>query len=588
MVKTRGPSIWASLVGGLLLGALAGPGTAGATIRFGTNLLIFGDVEAQNLFRMRQPGNFTPVQQRNTLRLGLEYKFIERGKFAKELPGGGFDVGFIKDATVYALYRGVWDSVYTWGAGGNLYDFTGSRNTPPGCVVGVDANCRPIGSIGDIDSDIRDSLQFPENRLREFYFDINFRGVPLSLRLGRQQIVWGETDNFRLLDRVNALDLTWHLQQEIEVQKGWDRIRIPYWMAKALYRTGDLGPIRDSFVEAYWNPGDWYPNKRGFLPFYPWSIPLTNPIPFPNGVYRSTLFRQGDYARNPGDNSQAGVRFVGFTAGVNYSLAYLYGRWAGDDGANTAFLKPVFNEQAAEALMLGQLPAEYYVPYTHTIGISANYFEENFTEAVLKTEMVYIFGTPWQDGDKPSPLPGTVFGVSKRDMWQGMIGFDRPTWIRWLNPNATWLILGQFFWHHLIDNEKFEPGRQIGFVGNLSPFSPLQAQGGAACSPADLAAKNCKAVDTVRDWEALMTLAATSFYWGGSLVPQITYILDPVNSWNMEVFWSLDYYVTPSFIVNVAQRYFINTTENPVYETWGVAGVNRGRSETQLRFTYQF
>jgi hypothetical protein len=173
-------------------------------------------------------------------------------------------------------------------------------------------------------------------------------------------------------------------------------------------------------------------------------------------------------------------------------------------------------------------------------------------------------------------------------MWQGMIGFDRPTWIRWLNPNATWLLLGQFFWHHLLDNERTEFGRQVGFVGNLAPFSPLQTRDGGACSPADLAAKNCTAVDTVRDWEALVTLAATSFYWGGSLVPQLTYILDPVNSFNMEVFWSLDYYVTPSFIVNVAQRYFVNTTEEPVYETWGVAGVNRGRSETQLRFTYQF
>jgi hypothetical protein len=571
MGKLRCPRTWTWLLGGLLLGAFAGPAPASATIRFGTNFLIFGDIESQNLFRMRQPGNFTPVQQRNTLRLGLEYKFIERGKFAKELPNGGYEVSFIKDASVYALYRGVWDSVYTWGAGGNLYDFTGE----------------PVGSIDDIGIDTRKSMQFPENRLREFYVDLNFRHVPLSIRAGRQQIVWGETDNFRLLDRVNALDLTWHLQQEIEVQKGWDRIRIPYWMIKGLWRTGDIGPVRDSFIEAYWNPGDWYPNKRGFLPFYPWSLPLADPITpiFPNGVYKSTLFRQGDYERNPGENSQAGVRFVGFTAGVNYSLAYLYGRWAGDDGSNTAFLKPVFNEEALQALTQGQLPAKYYVPYTHTIGLSANYFEEAFTEAVLKTEMVYIFGTPWQDADKPSPLPGQIFGVSKRDMWQGMIGFDRPTWIRWLNPNATWLILGQFFWHYLIDNEH-AVGDKIGFVGNLSPTMPLEGRGGGTCNLA--VPSTCKATDTVRDWEALVTLAATSFYWGGSLVPQITYILDPVNKFNMEVFWSLDYYVTPSFIVNVAQRYFINTTDAPVYETWGVAGVNRGRSETQLRFTYQF
>lgn len=576
MVKARGPMAWGWLVGALLLGVLAQPRTADATIRFGNNLLIFGDLESQNLIRMRQPGTLTPVQQRNTFRIGLEYKFISRGKLGKELPNGGFDVGFIKDASVYALYRGVWDSVYTWGAGGNLYDIKGD----------------PVGSINDLGIDTRKSMQFPENRLREFYVDMNFKDIPFSIRAGRQQVVWGETDNFRLLDRVNALDLTWHLQQEIEVQKGWDRIRIPYWMIKGLWRTGDIGPIRDSFFEAYWNPGDWVPAKRGFLPDYPWSVPLANPIApaFPNGLYKGTLFRQGDYSKDPGDNSQVGARFVGFTGGVNYSLAYLYGRWAGDDGSNTAFIRALNPEtqqtEIVQALTNQQLPAEFIAPYTHTIGISANYFEEAWTEAVLKTEMVYIFGTPWQDGDKPSPLPGLIFGTTKRDMWQGMIGFDRPTWIRWLNPNATWLILGQFFWHYLIDNEH-AVGDQIGFVGNLSPSQPLQNRSSGVCDPV-LAPQNCKATDRVRDWEALITLAATSFYWGGSLVPQITYVLDPVNSWNMEVFWSLDYYVTPAFIVNVAQRYFINTTDAPVYETWGVAGLNRGRSETQLRFTYQF
>ena len=56
----------------------------------------------------------------------------------------------------------------------------------------------------------------------------------------------------------------------------------------------------------------------------------------------------------------------------------------------------------------------------------------------------------------------------------------------------------------------------------------------------------------------------------------------------MEVIWMVDYFVTNNFIVNLSQRYFINTTNAPVFESWGVAGVNRGRSETGLRLTYQF
>lgn len=551
------------LVLALALGVvLTGATRADATIQLG-DALVFGDLSAQNLFRMRQVGNFNLVQQRNTLRLGLDYKWLQDGKFI-----GKYDVpGFIDKSSVYVLYRGVYDSVYDLKPGGHFYTFTGQRD----------------GSFDDIPLSARDAIKY-ENNLREAYIDLDFADIPLSLRLGKQQIVWGETDNFRLLDRVNALDLKWHLQQEIEIGRGWDQLRIPYWMIKWLYRLDQVGPISNAFLEGYWNPGDWYPNERGFLPYYPWSLPLTNPVPFPNLERNTVLFRQGDYSRDPADNSQVGVRFSGFAGGVNFTLAYLYGRWNGDDGTNSAFIRADLNPVTAQAALANNtLPAWYSVPYTHTIGGSANYFEE-WTEAVLKTEMVYIFGVPYNSGDKRSPvLPQQLFGIVKKDMWQGMIGFDRPTWIRWLNKNSTWLILGQFFWHYLVDNEH-AVGDKIGLVGNLSPTQPLQARGGGPC----VNFTNCKAVDQVRDWEMLMTLAATSFYLSGTLVPQITYVLDPVNSFNMEVAWSLDYYVTPDFIVNVAQKYFINTTEDPVYETWGVAGVNRGRSETQLRFTYQF
>jgi len=554
---------FARVVATVIALSFVGAAPAGATIQLG-DLLLFGDLSAQNLFRMRKPGDFNLVQQRNTLRVGVDYKWLQEGKFIDKYDAPGF----IQQSSLYMLYRGVYDSVYDLKPGGAFYTFTGARD----------------GSFSDIPLGARDAVKW-ENSLREAYMDIDFADIPLSLRLGRQQIVWGETDNFRLLDRVNALDLTWHLQQEIEIGRGWDQLRIPYWMMKWLYRLDDLGPISNAFLEGFWNPGDWYPNKRRFLPYSPWSLPLENPIPFPTLERGTVLFRQGDYTRNPADNSQVGVRFSGFGAGINFTMAYLYQRWAGDDGSNSAFIRADLDQATAlEALGANTLPAWYSTPYTHVFGVSGNYFEE-YTESVLKSEMVYILGVPFNDGDKRSPvLPAQLFGISKRDMFQGVVGFDRPTWVRALNPNATILFLGQFFWHYILDNER-PVGDQIGFVGNLSPTMPLISRSGGPC-PADFV--NCKAVDRVRDWEMLMTLAATSFYMSGTLVPQLTYVLDPVNAFNMEVAWSFDYYVTPDFIVNMAQKYFINTTEEPVYETWGVAGVNRGRSETQLRFTYQF
>ena len=194
-------------------------------------------------------------------------------------------------------------------------------------------------------------------------------------------------------------------------------------------------------------------------------------------------------------------------------------------------------------------------------------------------------------------LSQDVYGIAKKDMWKGTIAFDRPTWIRFLNRRTTFLLLGQFFWHYLLDNESpgcLNPNEELpctmsgqgrGLRGALSSsLTSTTVRNQARGIQADPHAF----FDRVRTWELLTTLAATTFYRGGSLVPLLVYVLDPVNSFNMEVIWSLDWFVTPDFIVNVGQKYFINTVDHPVFETWGVAGSNRGRSETQLRLTYQF
>jgi hypothetical protein len=86
----------------------------------------------------------------------------------------------------------------------------------------------------------------------------------------------------------------------------------------------------------------------------------------------------------------------------------------------------------------------------------------------------------------------------------------------------------------------------------------------------------------------LMTLAVIGFYKGGSIVPSLVYLLDPVNSYSQEVVWGVDWFVTPNFAVNLAERFLINPKKELNFEPWGLGGLNRGRSETALRFVYQF
>jgi len=574
-------------IGVLGVGLLLLSSQALALPRYGP-IEISGNVSAQQLFRHKDIDNWAFIQQRNTFKLRFDYDMLDRGKLFNR-----FEVPFIQQAKLLLFYRGVYDSVYDYTPGFKQKDIWGNVAALPD----DEGNLVPV-KLGSFNWGANTKF---ENRLREAYIDLKLRDLPLSFRLGRQQIVWGETDNFRMLDRVNALDLTWHLQQE-----SWDEQRIPYWMIKGLWDVGRVGPLSDAFVEFYWNPGDWYPAKKTFLP-QPWSAPVTNPIVQISKDFKgigdlwngTKLFRQGDYSRTPGENSQVGLRFSSMTPqGVQFTLNYFWQRWAGgDDGTNAASIQGVLDATNQEIKARGQLPIEAIAPHVHAVGLSLNYAEEEYTQTVYRAETIYEFGVPFVDASKQFPDTGPnsnlygilgqdVFGVSKRDMWKGMIAFDRPTWIRPLNRKTTFLILGQFFWHYLISNPQVacnDPddslpcplsGQGKGFRGNFSSSG--------------YASDGKRFIDNVRDWEILVTLAATTFYSGGKIVPFWIYVLDPVNSFNMELIWMCDYFITNNFILNLQQRYFVNTTREPVFETWGVGGTNRGRSETTLRLTYQF
>src|SRR5579871_1660272 len=386
-----------------VLAGIGSPGMAGATQRFGP-LQLSGNFQSQNLVRHPDAGTYEFIQNRNTAHIRLDYDWLQGGKFY-----GKYDIPYIESSHLFLLYRGVYDSIYDAKPG-----FVQKEDIHGRAYAGLDyfdyatrvgfnnrTGFKPLTRQQlNLDSLNAASLRF-ENRLREAYADIKFRGMPLTVRAGRQQVVWGETDNFRLLDRVNPLDLTWHFQQEIPAPGfGWDEIRRPLWMIKFLYDLGDVWELSQSFLEWYWNPGDWYPAKQAFLP-RPWGLPfydpLTNPIdgafiggicsgsPFtitsgPNRglgyctrlMNNTRLFVNGGWKRDPMDNSQVGVRYHGITPfGLEFTLNYFYQRFAGDDGTNYAPLRglpstPENRVLKGELIRKGIFPAEYFAPYVHT------------------------------------------------------------------------------------------------------------------------------------------------------------------------------------------------------------------------------
>ena len=646
---------WSAIVIALAVVALGGwTHRARATLRFG-DLNISGNLQSQNLARTPDASTWEYIQNRNTARLRLDYDWLKAGKFI-----GKYEIPFIESSQLSVLWRGVYDGVYGFTPGflqktdihGHAYGINANQNvfeaaTRSGFTVntvnhGSQARLLSIDQmeLTGLSRDELDAIAF-ENQLREAYVDLKMRGVPLSIRAGRQQIVWGETDNFRMLDRANSLDLSWHFQQEIPSPGfGWDEIRRPFWMIKFLYDLDQIGPLSQSFLEWYWNPGDWYPAKQAYLP-QPWGLPfynsLTNPYDgafyygncasqssyiVPSGPRRgqracnqlmngTRLFENGNYSRNPMENSQVGVRYHGITPfGMEFTLNYFYQRFAGDDGTNYAPLRALPDTPQNNALATTQLypkgifPAEAYNPYVHTVGLSANYSDEAYTQTVWRFETIYDIGVPFFDASKVTVnSTPAIPGITKKNMWKGMVGFDRPTWMRFLNKRSTIFLSGQFFWHYLTNDNQCPVtvnghrtyGGQI--VANLTADQRKkyhQNVGECLVGGLDLPSGERGGPvafrDKIRTWESLFTFAAFTFYKGGSVVPTLGLAVDPVNQWNMEPFWAVDYVVRDDLVVNLAQRYFFTPRghSNPIFETWGVGGLNAGRSETSLRLTYQF
>src|SRR5437667_4091344 len=630
-------------LGQVLVAALATlilvPGSGRATQKFGP-VQLSGNLQTQNLIRHPDQGTYEYIQNRNTTHIQLQYNWLEGGKFYSK-----YEIPFIERSTLFLVYRGVYDSIYDTKPGFiekedihgkaygglSLYDFAKAKGDVPRFVNGQFVSYRSFArnqlTLNSLSREARDALRF-DNQLREFYVDLKFRTLPLSVRAGRQQIVWGETDNFRMLDRANPTDLTWHFVWEIPPPSyGWDEIRRPLWMLKFLYDLGDIWNLSQNFLEWYWNPGDWYPAKQTFLP-RPWGLPILNPLtnqvdgaviggvcsasPFkftkvPNAgshfctqlMSGTKLFEHGDYSRNPLDNSQVGVRYHAIAPfGLEFALVYFYQRFGGDDGTNYAPIKGLPNTTENRALgqkllSKGIFPAKFFAPYVHSVGASANYSDETLTQTVFRAETLFDSGIPFFDLAKETTIDNPALpGITKKNMWKGMIAFDRPTWIKSLNKKSTVFLTGQYFFHYLIDNPGCDAQRVFAsagakkaagqcLVGGLDlPSSTRNASVGTSLSYRD----------KIRDWETLFTLAAFTFYRGGSVVPVLRMAVDPTNHFGMEPFWTVDYVVRDDFVVNIAQRYFVTPMghSTPIFETWGLAGINGGRSETELRLTYQF
>jgi hypothetical protein len=177
-------------------------------------------------------------------------------------------------------------------------------------------------------------------------------------------------------------------------------------------------------------------------------------------------------------------------------------------------------------------------------------------------------------------------------MWVGMAGFDRPTWIKFLNPKATWFLTGQFFWTYTTGNVHDLCGHQpVGdrpYFGNVGQWMSGQFAGLSERRQHARALVDTGNGDQWHRWEHLITFAGTSFYRSGTVVPFIASAWDPVNS-SEEVLWNIDYFYSNNFIISLQQKFFTTYGSKAASnDNEYTAGRFDRRDETGVRLTYQF
>lgn len=379
----------------------------------------------------------------------------------------------------------------------------------------------------DLDPENIRSFQ-QSHELWECYADL-YKG-PLSLRLGRQNLSWGETDVFRLLDAINPLDNTFGGPFE-----DLDDRRIPLWMVRASLNLGRIGPASSVTLESFWVPGPW---DARVSPVAPAGSPYAPPMP--EDLVRFVRYVYPDRTMA---NCRWGFRILGLP-GPNWSVAVGHYQSFPDIPALRAVVDPkrLSPPVARGHRLLTDVEAlrmEASWPTVRITGASSSYWQPHI-DAVLRCEIAWFHDEPVFIPRKnlnvlygpvlPLPpeildLASELYGIDirslglagipvdpvsgtipKRDVLRFMAGFDKQLWIRPLNPSGTFFLTLQYFGQWI-------PHHDAEMRQALSLY-PL---------PTDFTVQ--------RAAEHTVTGAMQSTWWHGRVTPQMAFAWDPRGAW---------------------------------------------------------
>lgn len=282
--------------------------------------------------------------------------------------------------------------------------------------------------------------EYNQGELRELYADID-ASDRVKFRLGKQQVVWGESDFFRAMDLVHGYDMRWRSFLEGENEE----LRKPLILANVMVQVPEANGSLQAIVRPGWDRdkdiGNTYDLYGGR-----WTPQTFAGADFTNAGNTMTY----DY-RHPDGNTKdvtGGFRWKGSVGAVNYSVAYLK-TFNPDPIVNSSFAP--YNKRPSNPF------GDWIFPKIDLIGVTAS-GQVPSIDSVLSTEIVYIKDAPYNVGLStpnsrfmPAPygtlntIPG-FGGVIRKDTLMTMLRLDKNLNLRsWLGTSSDSFFTVQLF-----------------------------------------------------------------------------------------------------------------------------------------------
>ena len=401
---------------------------------------------------------------------------------------------------------------------------------------------------------------YNETDLREIFIDIN--PAPwLNFRVGRQQVAWGDLGQYRLLDVINPTNSTWHFSN----LESYEDMRVPLWMFKSLM---DIRALKGS-LEFVWVPLIDRPENTVTVPLTfvgAWGLPLAGKREFKSSLNikkKTLLYPGGDI-----EDSRLGVRWIGALGNVSYTLVYYYTHQLSPP-VPTGFYQ---HRDEAKGAIEDDIDVHLAFPRQHITGFSLEYMFQAPVSTIFRLEAAY---TPNAHFAGASELAGSLSNefLDNGDLWWTLPTYEkhvfsygmqlmRPTFIRPLNPNQTFMFVLQALHSVVLDYDETERYVSVpGFDSTMTKQHSLTIVGAIVTNYLHGMLQPKIVGVYIPD---LYNKKYSEACHAGFLITELGILLG--NSWRMQVGW-------------------INFFGQDPYKS---VGLFRDRDEAYLRIRYQF